>query len=199
MRNEKRKWRNKKWKRRTRQQFCTEAESDIRITRSRSRFSELNWNYFVFTYIHAYIHTCTQWRSGLHKRWRAYTIASYPGLLAPAFVACSTNAGEGLVHGKTESRGMKYLDVWRSGTFPASKRVLYRSQTQTVERLSARHQTVLATFLGFIYSCTEEMCHSSHTSRYVKPRDPVFCKRRTLGREGLGASDESAVAQDPSI
>ena len=25
------------------------------------------------------------------------TLASYPGLLAPAFVACSTNAGEGLV------------------------------------------------------------------------------------------------------
>jgi len=24
-------------------------------------------------------------------------LASYPGLLAPAFVACSTNAGEGLV------------------------------------------------------------------------------------------------------
>ena len=31
--------------------------------------TELNWNYFVFTYIH----TCTQWRSGLHKRWRTYT------------------------------------------------------------------------------------------------------------------------------
>jgi len=26
-----------------------------------------------------------------------YSLASYPGLLAPAFVACSTNAGEGLV------------------------------------------------------------------------------------------------------
>jgi len=25
------------------------------------------------------------------------TLASYPGLLTPAFVACSTNAGEGLV------------------------------------------------------------------------------------------------------
>jgi len=41
----------------------------------------------------------------------------YPGLLTPAFVACSTNAGE-LRPGKTESRGMTYLDVWRSGTFP---------------------------------------------------------------------------------
>jgi len=31
-------------------------------------------------------------------------------------------------------------------------------QTQTVEQLSARHQTVLVTFLGFrklFYSCTE--------------------------------------------
>ena len=40
----------------------------------------------------------------------------------------------------------------------------YRSQTQTIERLRAWHQTVLATFLGFrkpLYSCTEGMCHSS--------------------------------------
>ena len=29
--------------------------------------------------------------------YRVVTIASYPGLLAPVFVACSTNAGEGLV------------------------------------------------------------------------------------------------------
>jgi len=32
--------------------------------------------------------------------WKAKSapqLASYPGLLAPAFVACSTNAGEGLV------------------------------------------------------------------------------------------------------
>ena len=26
-----------------------------------------------------------------------YTVASYPGLLTPPFVACSTNVGEGLV------------------------------------------------------------------------------------------------------
>jgi len=37
-------------------------------------------------------------------------------------------------------------------------------QTQTVERLSTRHQTILATFPGFrkpLYSCTEGMYHSS--------------------------------------
>jgi len=28
---------------------------------------------------------------------RVFLLASYTGLLAPAFVACSTNAGEGLV------------------------------------------------------------------------------------------------------
>jgi len=42
------------------------------------------------------------------KRARA-SLASYPGLLAPAFVACSTNAGEG-PPGKTESRAVTYLD-----------------------------------------------------------------------------------------
>ena len=40
----------------------------------------------------------------------------------------------------------------------------YRLLTETIKRLSARHQTVLATFLRFrkpLYSCTEGMCHSS--------------------------------------
>jgi len=50
----------------------------------------------------------------------AHVVALYPGLLAPAFVTCSTNAGEGLVK---LSRGMTYLDVWRSGTFPEKQQV----------------------------------------------------------------------------
>jgi len=49
---------------------------------------------------------------GVTNHWTT-NLASYPGLLASAFIACSTNVGEG----KTESRGMTYLDVWRSGTF----------------------------------------------------------------------------------
>jgi len=49
-------------------------------------------------------------------------LASYPGLLTPAFVAYSANAGEGRP-GKTESRGMTYLDVWRSGTFLEKQQV----------------------------------------------------------------------------
>jgi len=40
---------------------------------------------------------------------RARIASLVPGLLAPAFVACSTNAGEGLP-GKTESRAVTYLD-----------------------------------------------------------------------------------------
>jgi len=42
--------------------------------------------------------------------------------------------------------------------------VHYRLQIWTVEQLSARHQTVLMTFLGFrklLYSCTEGMFYSS--------------------------------------
>ena len=76
-------------------------------------------------------------------------LASYPGLLAPAFVTCSTNVGEGLVK-------LSHV-VWRTWTCggvahsrkTASKQVPYRLQTRTVERLSAWHQTVLVTFLGF--------------------------------------------------
>ena len=81
----------------------------------------------------------------------------------PVFVACSTNAGEGLVK-------LSHVQ-WRTWTcggvvhsWKSCKWVRYRSQTQTVPQLSARHQTVLATFLGFrkpLYSCTEVMCHTS--------------------------------------
>jgi len=35
--------------------------------------------------------------TGEWKRQCGREVASYPGLLTPAFVACSTNAGEGLV------------------------------------------------------------------------------------------------------
>ena len=38
---------------------------------------------------------------------------SFPGLLIPAFVACSTNAGEGLVN---SSRAVTYMDIgWTCG------------------------------------------------------------------------------------
>jgi len=40
---------------------------------------------------------------GINREWgsllqRCSRLASYPGLHTPVFVACSTNAGEGLVH-----------------------------------------------------------------------------------------------------
>jgi len=46
-------------------------------------------------------------------------IASYPGLLTPALVTCTTNVGEGLVKLITcnDVPGC-WVDVWRSGTFP---------------------------------------------------------------------------------
>jgi len=56
------------------------------------------------------------------------------------------------------------VEEWHIPGKTASKWVPYWSQTRAVERLSAWHQTVLATFLGFrkpLYSYTEGMCHSS--------------------------------------
>jgi len=56
------------------------------------------------------------------------------------------------------------MEEWHIPGKTASKRVRYRLQTRTVERLSAQHQTVFPTFLGFrkpLYHCIEGMCHSS--------------------------------------
>ena len=71
---------------------------------------------------------------------------------------------------------MTYLDVWRSGTFPktVSKRVRYRLQTRTVERLSTRRPTVLVTFLGFTWKLYRMNVPLLHTSRHVIPRDSVL-------------------------
>ena len=49
--------------------FCVQTFCPVNYQTNTNFCPELNWNYFVFTYIH----TCTQWRSGLHKRWRTYT------------------------------------------------------------------------------------------------------------------------------
>jgi len=89
-------------------------------------------------------------RPGFFKPTQAVMeLASYPGLPTPVFVACNTNVGEGLVK-------LSHVQ-WRTWTCggvahswkTASKRVHYQSQTRTIERLSAWHQTVLATFFGF--------------------------------------------------
>ena len=91
-------------------------------------------------------------------------LASYPGLLTPAFVASSTNTGKGLAKLSHVQWVPGHVEEWHIPRQTVSKRVHYWSQTWTVERLSAQHQRVLATFLGFrklLYSCTEGMCHSS--------------------------------------
>jgi len=61
------------------------------------------------------------------------TVASYPGLLTPEFVTCSTNMGEGLVKLITCN---DVLDVWRSGTFPEQVSALLIANTDHGERLS---------------------------------------------------------------
>ena len=88
-------------------------------------------------------------------------LASYPGVLIPAFVACTTNMGEGLV-----KLSHVVWCTWACGGVAHSQEKQQVSeyatelQTQTVERLSTRHQTVLATFLGFrsCYTTVQKEC-----------------------------------------
>ena len=110
----------------------------------------------------------------LHKP--TVAVALYPGLLTPVFVTCSTNAGEGLVK---LSRGMTYLDVWRSGTF-----LLY--SCKAAFWIQESRQDCLMTSAQLFYGpCLQSVVHSLtccfcgnvpllHTSRYVIPRDSVL-------------------------
>ena len=104
-------------------------------------------------------------------------LASYPGLLTPAFVACSTNAGEGLVK-------LSHV-VWCTWT---CGRVVHSFCT-TVKRLSEskkRRQDCLMSSAQLFYGpCLQSVAHLLtccfsgnvpllHTSRYVIPHDSVL-------------------------
>jgi len=58
-----------------------------------------------------------------HRRLKA-RLASYPGLLTPVFVTCSTNMGEGLL-GLITCNDVPghWGDMWRSGTFQEKPQV----------------------------------------------------------------------------
>ena len=48
-----------------------------------------------------------------------HTLASFPVLLTPTFVTCSTNVGKGLVkHITCSDLDGHWVDVWMTGTFP---------------------------------------------------------------------------------
>ena len=74
----------------------------------------------------------------------SHALASYPVLLAQAFVAGSTNAGErpGKLITCSGVPGC-WVDVWRSGTFPEKLWVHYWLQPKTTQWLSSQCQAVL--------------------------------------------------------
>ena len=92
---------------------------------------------------------------------------------------------------------MTYLDVgWTCGGVWHSQKnwskwVHYWSQTPTLEWLSAQHQSVLVTFLGFrkpLCSCTEGMCHSStcpgtslHVTHFTRPSPTLVLQVTNAG------------------
>ena len=130
-------------------------------------------------------------------------LASYPGLLGPAFVTCSTNAGR---PGKTESRGMTYLDVWRSGPF-----LLYSCKAtfwiqETSLRLSDVERSVvlrsvfaigsaLAYLLFFRECATPPHVHVRHTTwlSFTRPSPALVLANATntgARRPGYEARDK---------
>ena len=106
-------------------------------------------------------------------------LALYPGLLTPAFVACSTNAGEGLVKLSHVVRR-----TWTCGgvahSFSTAVKRLSESKKRCQDCLMSSAQSF------YIYGpCLQSVAHSLtccfsrnmpllHTSRYVIPRDSVL-------------------------
>jgi len=113
-----------------------------------------------------------EWGIMVVAHWMHFRSSSYPGLLTPAFVARSTNTGEGLVK-------LSHVQwrTWTCGGVAHSRKyhkwVHYQLQTWTVEWLSDWHQTVLVMFLGFIKLLYRRNVPLLHTSKYVTAHDSV--------------------------
>jgi len=99
-------------------------------------------------------------------------VASYPGLLALAFVACSTNAGEVLVK-------LSHV-VWCTWTSDVKRSVILRS----VFVISS----TLANLLFFWECATPSYVQVHHTTwlSFTRPFPVLVLQVTTLGREGLG-------------
>jgi len=138
---------------------------------------------FYHTFLHAGTATDKCWGE---KALPGLPLASYPGLLTPTFVACSTNAGEGLVK-------LSHM-VWHTWTCGGVAH-FFCTAVKRLSESKKRHQDCLMSSAQPFYGpCLQSVAHSFtccfsgnvpllHTSRYVIP---MYCKRQTLGWEGLG-------------
>jgi len=104
-------------------------------------------------------------------------LASYPGLLAQEFVACSTNAGEGLVK-------LSHV-VWCTWTCGGVARSFYTAVKRLSESKKRRQDCLMSSAQSFYGPCLQSVVHSLtccfsgnvpllHMSRYVIPRDSVL-------------------------
>jgi len=128
-------------------------------------------------------------------------VTLYPGLLTPAFVACSTNVGEGLVKLITCNDIPGLVEEWHLPGKTASKWVRYQ-HTQTVERLRAWYQTV-----SWVQKATLQLYRRNvpllHMSRYVIARDQFYqtfpCVSTPTTGPGYEATLEVQCAHAPGI
>jgi len=90
------------------------------------------------------------------------TLASYPGLLTPAFVACNTNTGEGLVK-------LSHV-VWRTWTCGGV--------AQTTLLHFARNYIILYCIMRHNFSPTRSVTLEQYTIMESSPASFVFSKLR---------------------
>ena len=116
------------------------------------------------------------------------SLASYPGLLAPAFVDCSTNPGEGLVK-------LSHV-VWRTLTCGGVAHSFCTAVKRLSESKKRRQACLMSSAQSFYGLCLQSVAHSLtccfsgkvpllHTSRYIIQHDsglpgtrlpyPQFC------------------------
>jgi len=81
-----------------------------------------------------------------------YHIASYPGLLTPVFVACSTNAGEGLVNLSQVS--------WRTLTWGRVAHSFCRAVKRLSESKKRCQDCLMSSTQSFYGLCLQSVVHS---------------------------------------
>jgi len=154
-----------------------------------------NYKAHTHTHTHTHMHMHTHTRTHIphhtphHIHHTTYTtphtdqhsssalLASYPGLLTPAFVTCSTNAGKGLVN-------LSHV-VWRTWMSGGVAHSFCTSVKQLSESKKCRQDCLMSSAQSFCGPCLQLIVHwliccfsrnvpLLHTSRYVIPHDSVL-------------------------
>ena len=148
--------------------------------------------------------------------WFRPSLVSYPGLLTPAFVACSTNAEEGQVKLIMCNDVAGRVEEWRSGTFPEKPqvstllianmdhRMIERSTSDSLGDVSWVQNATLQLYrrnVPLLHTSTQHPGMSLHVISFTRPSPVLVLQATNTGvrRPGYEASFDPHLLTSSAI